>query len=105
MKQTIQKMKINIVIVVVACIAISACNDSQSVKSKHVLPEPESAGAKVFGLFCGDCHAPPRIKSHKADEWRNIVERMQTHRLKKAYKLLSDSERETLLSYLKKHSA
>lgn len=98
-------MKIKIVIAVMACITMSACNDSQSVKSKHVLPEPESAGAKIFSSFCSDCHAPPRIKSHKADEWRNIVERMQTHRLKKAYKLLSDSERETLLSYLKKHSA
>jgi len=82
-----------------------ACNNSQQSKVKHEIPDAESAGAKIFVSFCGDCHAPPRIKSHKHNEWTNIVERMQTHRLKKAYKLLTDGEKETLLTYLKKHAA
>jgi len=98
-------MKIKLSIVFFSLILLIGCNNNQSSKVKHELPEPESAGGKVFDKFCGDCHAPPRIKSHKADEWPNIVERMQNHRLKKAYNLLTDSEKETLLAYLKKHSA
>ena len=97
-------MKIKILLTALSLALITGCNSSQAPKEKHVVPEPESAGGKVFTSFCGNCHAPPRIKSHKADEWRNIVERMQNHRLKKAYHLLTDSEKETLLTYLKKHS-
>ncbi|MDH3325217.1 MAG: hypothetical protein OEM38_00705 [Gammaproteobacteria bacterium] len=97
-------MKTKLTITLISCLMLIACNNAQGPKVKHELPEPESAGAKVFDSFCSNCHAPPRIKSHKADEWRNIVERMQNHRLKKAYHLLTDSEKETLLTYLEKHS-
>jgi len=97
-------MKNKLLIAVACSLFLFGCDSSQQPHVKKALPEPESAGAKVFGKFCGDCHAPPRIKSHKPDEWRNIINRMQNHRLKKAYHLLSDSEVETLLAYLKKHS-
>ena len=99
-------MKIRILLSALVLAFASGCDNTQSPnKEKHEVPEPNSAGGKIFKKFCGNCHAPPRIKSHKADEWRNVVERMQNHRLKKAYSLLNDSEKETLLSYLQKHSA
>jgi len=91
-------------LIVCSCLVLIACDSGQNKDAKRVLPEAESAGAKIFSKFCSNCHAPPRIKSHKADEWKNIVDRMQTHRLKKAYKLLTDEEKETLLLYLQKHS-
>lgn len=98
-------MKIITLLVVVSFVLISGCSGSQEANQPHhKIPEPESAGGKVFSQFCGNCHAPPRIKSHKADEWKNVIERMQTHRLKKAYHLLSDEEKHTLLIYLQKHS-
>jgi len=83
-------------------IFISACENTKVEKQK--LPDPSSEGAKIFEKFCSACHAPPRISSHKADEWLNIVERMQTHRIKKAYNPLNESEKDILVTYLKKHS-
>jgi len=97
-------MKNTLLFVVLSFVLVTGCNNSQMSSQKHEVPEPASAGAKIFEKFCGNCHAPPRIKSHKADEWANIVERMQNHRLKKAYHLLNDEEKQTLLLYLQKHS-
>lgn len=97
-------MKIKILITALSLVFITACNNSQTPIQPHEVPEPESAGGKVFTKFCSNCHAPPRIKSHKADEWANVIERMQNHRLKKAYHVLNDDEKETLLVYLQKHS-
>jgi len=82
---------------------LSACGDSAE-NAKHMLPEAGSQGAVIYEKFCSDCHAPPRIASHKPDEWLNIVERMQAHRIMKAYNPLTDEEKSTLLEYLKKHS-
>lgn len=90
-------------LVFVAVGFLSACGDSAE-NLKHTLPEPESKGGVIYEKFCSDCHAPPRIASHKADEWLNIVERMQSHRIMKAYHPLTDAEKHTLLEYLKKHS-
>ena len=98
-------MKSKALVVFFCTFFLFACNrGSQESIAKHEIPDPESAGGKIFVKFCGDCHAPPRITSHKADEWPNIVERMQNHRLQKAYHVLNDGEKETLLAYLKKHS-
>jgi hypothetical protein len=82
---------------------MSACETEQADK-KIIVPEPESQGAGIFKKFCSACHAPPRISSHKANEWFNIVDRMQTHRIKKAYNPLSESEKSILVAYLQKHS-
>jgi len=96
---------IKFLVFLVCLFILTACDSTATNKVKHEVPDPTSTGAKIFSKFCDDCHAPPRIKSHKHDEWRNIVERMQTHRLKKAYHLLTNDERETLLSYLEKHAS
>ena len=95
-------MRINILVLGGLIFFLSAC-ESTSVEERK-LPEPESEGAKIFKKFCSACHAPPRISSHKADEWLNIVVRMQTHRIKKAYSPLNELEQDILVTYLKKHS-
>lgn len=96
-------MKFKFVILSSIVFFMVACESTTVVE--HKLPEPESEGAKIFKKFCSACHAPPRISSHKADEWIHIVERMQTHRIKKAYNPLNESEQDILVAYLKKHSA
>ena len=84
---------------------LAACSDPQALVAHDVaLPGKGSEGAVLYEKFCSACHAPPRISSHNADEWPNIVARMQTHRIKKAYTALSDSELQTLLAYLQKYS-
>lgn len=80
------------------------CDISQPRASKIVLPEPESAGAKLMKKYCSDCHAPPATTVHLAEEWPNVIYRMQERRRMKAYQLLDDDEQATLVIYLQKHA-
>jgi len=85
---------------------LTACDNSAAPDSiTHVIPDAGSTGGKLLKEFCSACHGAPRPASHKADEWQNIVLRMQNHRIKKAYKPLSETEMQDLVSYLQKHSA
>lgn len=86
-------------------ILLSACNSSTTTPASHAIPEPDSVGGKLLKKYCNDCHGAPRVASHKADEWPNIVLRMQTHRIKKAYNALSETEIRDLVAYLQKHAA
>ena len=54
--------------------------------------------------YCSDCHAPPSISVHTAEEWPNVIYRMQERRRMKAYNLMNDEERDTLVGYLQKHA-
>ena len=92
------------IVVYVVSILLFACGGQNEAAHKIVLPEAGSPGAAIYKKFCSACHAPPRIASHKADEWLNIVGRMQLHRIKNAYNPLNESEKDVLVAYLKKHS-
>jgi len=90
--------------VVTSAVFLCAC-ESETARTSVNLPDANSEGGKLFKKYCSACHAPPRPSSHQADEWNNIVDRMQNHRIKKAYNPLSDLEKATLVQYLEKHSA
>ncbi|GAB4389475.1 MAG: hypothetical protein Kow0025_15030 [Thermodesulfovibrionales bacterium] len=40
------------------------------------LPEPGSAGARLYAHFCARCHALPKPTLHTAAEWPAVAERM-----------------------------
>lgn len=40
------------------------------------LPDPASRGAITFARVCSQCHVLPSPKSHSAEEWEALVERM-----------------------------
>ena len=40
------------------------------------LPEPDSSGAKLFGLHCTQCHHLPSPAMHTAEEWPTLEARM-----------------------------
>lgn len=40
------------------------------------LPEPESAGAKLYGHYCSQCHALPSPQGHSSAEWDDAFARM-----------------------------
>lgn len=50
--------------------------------------------------FCSDCHAPPSPLAHTAEEWPNVLYRMQERRRMKAYELMSEHELDVTLKYL-----
>jgi len=43
------------------------------------LPDPESRGAKVLGLYCGQCHDLPNPRMHTPKEWEAVLTRMEQH--------------------------
>ena len=83
---------------------LSACELSSQQASKAELPEPGSPGAVLLKEFCSNCHAPPRPAAHSADEWANVVFRMQERRRMEGYKLLADDEVSTLVEYLQRNA-
>ncbi len=40
------------------------------------LPDPNSAGAKLVGTYCGQCHNIPSPQMHSATDWPSIARRM-----------------------------
>jgi len=80
---------------------VAGCELPQT-QTKISLPEPESEGAQVAKQFCSDCHAPPSPLVHTAEEWPNVIYRMQERRRMKAFELIAEPEHTILLEYLQK---
>ena len=72
--------------------------------SENHYPQPSSPGEKLLRQFCSDCHAPPQPDTHKAEEWPNIVLRMQQHRISKALAPMNDGQIRQLAAYLQKYA-
>ena len=68
------------------------------------LPEPDSAGARLYRERCNACHRLYAPNLLKADMWRVQVDRMQGEFARRGLAPLSDAERVTLLEYLQRHS-
>jgi len=86
---------------------ISGCesNNDHPAQVLDDIPNLDSVGGKVFKKFCSSCHGLPSPTVHKADEWPNVIERMQTHRVKNAYLPLSNDEKKELINYLQENAA
>jgi len=68
------------------------------------LPEPESAGAKLYAARCNTCHRLYAPSSLKFEMWKVQVERMQGDIVRHGLPPLTPDERNVLLDYLKRHS-
>ena len=89
-------MKRRRLLVVAAALSVAACNAT--------LPEPESAGAKLYAARCNTCHRVFAPGSLKFEMWKVQVERMQAEIVRHGLPPLTPSERDVLLDYLKRHS-
>ena len=79
-----------------ATVSVSGCNPK--------LPEPESAGAKLYAGRCNSCHRVFAPGSLKFEMWKVQVERMQGEIVRHGLAPLTPDERNVLLDYLKRHS-
>ncbi len=79
-------------------------NDDVARVSENHYPQPGSPGEKLLRQFCSDCHAPPQPDTHKAEEWPNIILRMQQHRISKALAPMNEDQRRRLVAYMQ-HNA
>jgi cytochrome c5 len=68
------------------------------------LPEPESAGAKLYAARCNTCHRVFAPGSLKFEMWKFQVERMQGEMVRHGLPPLTADERNVLLDYLKRNS-
>jgi len=84
---------------------ITACGSTlPETRSKEPLPDPLSSGAKIFIEFCTACHGYPNPAVHKAEEWRNVVSRMNTRRIKRALGEIPQQQMEVLIQYLESNA-
>ena len=84
----------------------SSCSKESSVvdiKNK-ILPDSNSAGAKLLQSYCSECHGAPSPTDHIAAHWPNVVERMQTHRIRTAYEAVPEKDKQIIISYLQKYA-
>lgn len=108
MVQKTKKMR-KFFILLCALVFISACgSESTSVVSqpvtKKALPEPDSVGAKLLKKYCTNCHGAPQPDIHKKDEWRNVVYRMNTRRIKRALGEIPEPDYDALVLYMETYA-
>jgi len=94
----------NLIAVLVLLALLSGCEMPQGGASKVVLPESDSLGAQVLKENCSKCHGVPSPAVHTAEEWPNVIYRMQEHRRMTGYSLIVPEELELLLDYLKRNA-
>jgi hypothetical protein len=77
-----------------------------------VLPDPDGPGALLVVRYCGQCHYAPGPGQHRAEEWAEVVPRMDllmevTARFGDRIRHVerpSPEERGALLAYLERHA-
>lgn len=68
------------------------------------LPEPESAGARLYAARCGGCHRLYAPRSMTGPMWKLTLARMQGELARRGIEPLSADETATLFAYLDAHS-
>jgi len=64
-----------------------------------------SPGERLLKDFCSHCHGPPLATSHPAKEWRNVVLRMQKHRIMTGLNPIPAEQLELIVAYLAEQAA
>jgi len=69
----------------------------------HSQPGPEQ-GAQLFQRYCGQCHAPPATTAHTAQEWLEVVARMQQHMENQGKAVPDNDQLGEIIDYLQRHA-
>lgn len=69
-----------------------------------LLPDPDSAGAKLLATKCIACHAIPDPTSHEAANWPPTLRRMSGLSAARFLPAMSADQAQTLESYLTRHA-
>ncbi len=78
------------------------------------LPEANSDAAKTYSKFCSQCHALPSPQRNSAENWKTLVNRMDSRTRimsrigggmmgRGRVKAMSSSEKKRVIAYLQKH--
>jgi len=83
---------------VVSVMIISGCASNGT-----PIPAPQSEAALLFADKCGECHAVPHPARHSADDWPHYVALMEQRMRERDIALLSEAQRQLILSYLSEY--
>lgn len=83
--------------IALTCVVVAGCSPD--------IPEPETPAAQLYVNRCNGCHRLHAPKSMTAAMWEMQVERMQGELVRQGLPPLTKEERETLIVYLRRHSA
>ncbi len=87
-----------------AALALAACQAAPGEGAKAAFPDTDAPGYAVLAAQCSVCHAAPHPSRHTAFEWRQVVRRMQMHRVQRGLAAISESDTKALLDYLTRHA-
>jgi len=68
-------------------------------------PDADTADFQVYASNCSECHAPPLPTAHRANEWPNVIARMQQHRIQRSIAPIAAADIALLRRYLESHAA
>jgi cytochrome c5 len=74
--------------------------------SAKPLPDIESAGAKLVGAYCAQCHGTPQPLLHTTTEWPGVTQRMHELMGRGWHGIKSPTEQEmkTIVTYMQRHA-
>lgn len=97
-------MKIRtLIFLLFAALLPAACDYTPSQHTPY--PDEQSQGFNVYARNCSECHAPPLPDAHTADEWPNVIARMQQHLVERSMAPIAVADMLVLREYLETHAA
>lgn len=89
--------------VFIACsgILLAGCSGMGQRTAADTLPDINHAGARTYINRCSTCHSLPHPARHNYAGWQHIVPLMERRMVERGVAPLSDTERSTILAYLK----
>lgn len=82
---------------------VAAC-DSFPPKNELEYPDKGSPAFEVYARNCSECHAPPLPDAHPANQWPNVIARMQQHLVQRSMPPISTQDLLVLRDYLVAHA-
>ncbi|OIQ03491.1 MAG: hypothetical protein AUK36_04380 [Zetaproteobacteria bacterium CG2_30_59_37] len=87
-----------------AALELAAC-DASSNRTHTDYPDEQSEAFNVYARNCSECHAPPLPSAHPAEEWPNVIARMQQHLVHRSMAPIAVADILVLREYLETHAA
>ena len=70
----------------------------------QTLQESQPEEIRLFGQYCGQCHAPPAPSAHNPREWSEVVGRMKQHMVTQGKALPDNEELVKIVGYLQRYA-
>jgi cytochrome c2 len=93
-------------LLVAACLVqvLAGCAGHGTGGAAMAIPDGDSAAAQLYINRCSTCHATPHPARHDYPAWLYLVPVMEAHMSERGMLGLTDTERATILAYLREYA-